>query len=216
VDNGNGVRAFKEPISLATLQAMIATQRANVQRKNVGTELVIQRTVPSMVLSPRLHKMDLRVYVCCDTRPEHRVYVYRRFGLREAPTPWDPSSLARDVQCTHGGKIQPASEADYPDYAVVFPRILDAVRAITDVLRSRWEAFKPEEMSAFTTVLYGVDFILDAKLHPYLLEVNQVPRLTYHDPVVQEWVESMAMDFVKFLVLPVLEGKAPEGAWCPV
>ena len=44
------------------------------------------------------------------------------------------------------------------------------VRAVTDVLRPRWEPAKPEEEGAKLMVLYGMDFILDAHLKPYLLE----------------------------------------------
>jgi hypothetical protein len=63
-----------------------------------------------------------------------------------------------------------------------------------------------------------MDFICDAAHWPHLLEVNQVPRMTYHDPVVQEWVDSMGTDFLRHVVIPVLEGQPFEGdtMWFPV
>jgi hypothetical protein len=63
-----------------------------------------------------------------------------------------------------------------------------------------------------------MDFICDAGLWPHLLEVNQVPRMTYHDPAVQEWVDGMGTDFLRHVVIPELEGQAPEGEtlWFPV
>jgi hypothetical protein len=217
VDNGNGVRAFTGPVTLNQVEALVETARAHVARKGAGEEYVIQRCVPSMRLSERGHKYDLRVYVCCGTEPAHPAYVYRRFGIREAPQPWDEANLSREVQCTHGGKITPAGSAeDYAHYPVVFPRIVRAVRAVTDVLRPRWEPAKPEEESARLMVLYGMDFILDADLKPYLLEVNQVPRLSYTDPAVQEWIDAMATDFLTFLILPVFENSEAQGDWCPV
>lgn len=63
------------------------------------------------------------------------------------------------------------------------------------------------------TVLLGMDFICDEQ-RPYLLEINQVPRLCYEDPQVQAWTEGMAIDFLRLVVLHETLGS--RSAWLPV
>ena len=63
-----------------------------------------------------------------------------------------------------------------------------------------------------------MDFIFDAGRWPYLLEVNQMPQMTYTDQRVQDWVDGMGTDFLRFIVIPALDGTAPpeDTKWVPV
>jgi hypothetical protein len=202
------------------MHEMVETARNSVKRRSqVGNELVIQRAIPTMLLSPKGHKQDFRVFVCCSPLDRHDAFVYRKIGLRSAPQKWDKDNMDRQVQCTHGGHIMPVGGMDdWPHYGNVFPRICDAVRAITNILRPRWVASRREDQGALLTVLYGMDFICDANHWPHLLEVNQVPRMTYHDPNVQSWVDGMGTEFLRQVILPVLNGQPLEGdtLWFPV
>ena len=125
----------------------------------------------------------------------HQVFVYRRLGLRRAPKPLD-GTLDREVQCTHYGHITPSeSVKEWPLYDVMFPQICQAVK---DVM-----ALVTPELEDRCCVLLGMDFICDDR--PYLLEINQVPRLCYDDPHVQAWTQRMALEFLRLVVLGSVE-----------
>lgn len=154
--------------------------------RSLGGKLVIQRGVEVKI---KAHKEDLRVYVCCDLKK--KVFLYRKMGLRRAPKAWD-GSLEQAVQCTHYGHITPSeSKRDWEHYDTVFPRICEAVACIMKLITSHLDN---------CVVLLGMDFICDSDLQPFLLEINQTPRLCYEDPRVQAWTEAMAMDFMRLIV----------------
>ena len=135
--------------------------------------------------------------------PFLQVFVYRKVGLRRAPKPLD-GSLDQAVQCTHYGHITPAeSVEEWPLYDLFFPQICEAVKCVMEVICPQLE-----DRSG---VLFGMDFICDEH-QPFLLEINQVPRLCYEDPLVQGWTQRMA---VEFLHLVVLETEAM-GKWLPL
>lgn len=180
--------------------------------REIGGHIVIQKAVETRLekAQTRGFKEDLRVYVCCSISVPHRVFVYRRMGLRRAPAALAAAALGKHLdnaaQCTHYGHITPVSSAeDWPAYPLMFPQICRAVgsimKVVTPVLEER------------CTVLLGMDFICDEQ-RPYLLEINQVPRLCYEDPQVQAWTEGMAIDFLRLVVLHETLGS--RSAWLPV
>ena len=204
MDYGCGVRCFQGPQAAPELEALAsalqssaASAVAKLRRakgclsRSTGGKLVIQRAVE---VHCKGHKEDLRVYVCCDLKK--KVFLYRRLGLRRAPKAWD-GSLEPAVQCTHYGHITPVeSKQEWEHYETVFPRICEAVACIMKLITSHLDD---------CVVLLGMDFICDLNLKPFLLEINQTPRLCYEDPRVQAWTEAMAMDF---LTLIIFEPKA--------
>ena len=207
VDYGCGVRPFQGPKTeeelhdLLELAFLEASQSVTALRKAkgckprpVGRQIVIQRAVESPLADG--HKEDFRVYVCCTASSPRKIFVYQKIGVRKAPKPMNPMhGLSRASHCTHYGRITPAaSSMDYRHYDVIFPKLC---ASIAEVMLH----FSPslEEGSA---VLLGMDFICDESLKPWLLEINQVPRICYDDPHVQAWTEGMAMDFMQLVVLP--------------
>ena len=52
----------------------------------------------------------------------------------------------------------------------------------------------------FSFELYGADFMLDEKLNPWLIEVNQGPTLSIATAVTKELVESMLEDLCKVAI----------------
>eukprot|EP00930_Biecheleria_cincta_P061648 TRINITY_DN47211_c0_g1_i1.p1 TRINITY_DN47211_c0_g1~~TRINITY_DN47211_c0_g1_i1.p1 ORF type:complete len:447 (+),score=60.60 TRINITY_DN47211_c0_g1_i1:170-1510(+) len=219
VDYGCGVRPFHGPKTVVELQELVSNaqteametlsalrQAKGCKPRCVGEELVIQRAVPN--ISSDGYKRDLRVYVCCLPQSPHTAFVYRRFGVRRAPKPLDASD-SQASQCTHYGHITPAGSADdWPEYTVVFPRLCEAIGCIMENFRHRLE---PN-----CTVLFGMDFICNEQQHPFLLEINHVPRLCYDDHGVQAFTEGMAMDFLRLIVLPEFGSQSEETLWTGV
>ena len=190
VDYGCGVRPFTGPKTAEELndllevafveasQSVTALRRAKgCKPRAVGQQIVIQRAVDSPLADG--YKEDLRVYVCCTASSPRKTFVYQKIGVRKAPKPMDPASgLSRAAHCTHYGRITPtASSADYRHYDIIFPRLC---RTIAEIMRH----FSPT-LEEGSTVLLGMDFICDENLQPWLLEINQVPRLCYEAPQVQ-------------------------------
>lgn len=184
--------------------------------RDLGGKIVIQKAVETVSqlnfdagkTGPH-YKEDLRVYVCCSVSLPHKVFVYRRLGVRRAPKALDGSS-DREVQCTHYGHIAPAeSIQEWPFYDMVFPQICEAVKCIMEIITP--------ELEDRCSVLFGMDFICDAEQRPYLLEINQVPRLWYEDPRVQAWTQGMALDFLRLIVLADGFSNGPTtGRWLQV
>ena len=215
VDYGCGVRPFHGPKTAVELDDMLelafveASQSVTALRKAkgckprpVGRQIVIQRSVESPLVDG--HKEDYRVYVCCAACGPRKTFVYQKIGVRKAPKPMKPElGVSRASHCTHYGRVKPAaSSADYCHYDTVFPRLCASISQIM-------QHFSPT-LEEGSTVLLGMDFICDENLRPWLLEINQVPRLCYDDPTVQAWTEAMALDFLHLVVLPELLRKEPE------
>ncbi len=209
VDEGtvNGsVRAFRGTIAFAELAELARAMTLSLG--NQSRELVVQQAPPHMLLSPRLHKLDLRVYACCDATPEHNLFIHRRLDLREAKRPYDNTDLEGDVQLTHVlSAVDMVAWDDWPYYAEAFPRLCEAVRCVLGVLRSTWEPVAGEE-SILLSGFYAFDFLLDADLRPHLLQLNQVPAL---EPGVSDVI---GREYLELVVRPALEDRAPElGNW---
>lgn len=215
VDYGCGVRSFRCPVQREELRQLLELSRREAQQalgqlrrakgckpRELGDQIVIQKAIKTSGQVnydqgfPGLHyKEDLRVYVCCSVNLPHQVFVYRRLGLRRAPKPLD-GTLDREVQCTHYGHITPSeSVTEWPLYDVMFPQICEAVKNVMTVVTP--------ELEDRCCVLLGMDFICDDR--PYLLEINQVPRLCYDDPRVQAWTQRMAVEFLRLVVLGSVE-----------
>ncbi len=88
VDNGYGVRPFYGPLPLKELKGMVEGARKSAATpkdrppRRIGPNLIVQRAVPSLILSAAGHKQDLRVYVTCSSAKHHPAFVYRAVGLR--------------------------------------------------------------------------------------------------------------------------------------
>ena len=226
VDYGCGVRPFHGPKTAEELRDLLeiafleATQSVTALRRAkgckprpVGRQIVIQRSIDSPLADG--HKEDFRVYVCCTASSPRKVFVYQKIGVRKAPKAMSPGQgLSQATHCTHYGRITPAaSSTDYRHYDVVFPRLCETV---ADIMQH----FSPS-LEEGSTVLLGMDFICDKSLKPWLLEINQVPRLCYEDLHVQAWTEGMAVDFLRLVVLPELgqngqNQKPHQTLWTPV
>ena len=63
-------------------------------------------------------------------------------------------------------------------------------------------------------IIFGLDFILNEKLTPYLIEVNAYPNLWHVNPEQFEIKNEMLTDFVNFLIEPKFNNKkSQQGGW---
>ena len=176
---------------------------------------VVQKYIENpLILNNR--KFDIRQWVLVTNADPLTVYIYEDSYLRFSAEEWDIADLANPyVHLTNNSiakksKLFDRSEsmchvAEFRAYLQethgrnlwdesIFPRIKQIVRwSLQSIGRIGYRKGKNFE-------LFGYDFMVDANLQPWLLEVNSSPSMEYSTPVTETLVRQVLTDCVKIVV----------------
>ncbi|KAG2488718.1 hypothetical protein HYH03_012718 [Edaphochlamys debaryana] len=172
---------------------------------------VFQQAVPNMLLWEGGRKFDLRVLVVMG--PGRRAWLHRTLYMRVATEPLTPGDLGRASQCTNisqGGTVLAVhGSAELSGYDTVLSGLLDAVRTVVSAM---YDVLPAEGAIHY----FGFDFMLDAQLKPWLLEVNSTPRLVNCNRTGA--VHAALVELLAGIVEPCLDGRplGATGGWLPV
>lgn len=156
--------------------------------KKINTKSIIQEYIEHPFLYENGHKFDIRIHVLVTTFPNGDMCVYLQWGglIRISSRPYDPNSKDPMVFLTNNSihkKYARCPEDILQDLFNV--KGLNYEKVLSDIQNSVQKLFRNTEQvlnpKGYTSSfqLFGLDFILDGKQKPYLLEVNSTPFVDY-------------------------------------
>lgn len=165
-------------------------------------QCVIQRGVEDpMLIDAR--KFTVRTYVFWRGDGMHLIYGESLLILQ--PMPWDPADLDPEVQFLHRTPGYRSSD-DWPGWAALWPRIVDASRRTLAALAPHLAAVGDPTRYQ----LLGFDYLPDAAGKPWLIEINAWPNFGWRERETQRAVKHRLMTDVARLVEGLLDGAPPE------
>ena len=156
-DYGTGVFAFK-------------TIEECLQNCKSGKQYVIQPHVCNPLLYEG-HKFSVRVYglVVSPPGPERRlnIFVYKDGYLAVAKQEWNVDDLSNESQVTTDRSLRLSKWEHYED---VIEKLYDATKRVLYAASKEFVVGRKR-----TWELFGLDYLIDSSLKPWLLEVNSGP-----------------------------------------
>ena len=180
--------------------------------KENKSNYLLQEEVPDMYLHGGNYKTTMRNYVLvCDKG----IYFYNDGYVYIYTAKYDKNTTDCDVHntgsvCQYNGtncKYEPLSEQYY------YQKILPSLCKICSQLLHKY--FKDTPLKNRYIVL-GIDFILDQKYNPFIIEINGFPNL-YSSCGEGSVKKQMIQDFITLYILPKVIGKrSKRGGWIKI
>ena len=174
--------------------------------KENKSNFLLQEEVPDMYLHEGNYKTTMRNYVLvCDKG----IYFYNEGYVYIYTTKYDKNNLDNNIHnniFTHC-KYESLSKQYYyqkilPSLCIICSRLLHNYLKDTP-LKDRY-------------IILGVDFILDKKYNPFIIEINGFPNL-YSSCGQGDVKRQMLKDFVNLFVLPKVKGeRSKRGGWIKI
>lgn len=155
---------------------------------------VIQKYLDRPLLLPGNRKFDMRCWVLLDH--SYHIYLYREGVLRTSSEPYNPHDLTcltshltnhclQEELSSNYGKYEEGNEMFYQEFNSFLEKehstnlessILPSMRRIvTECLMSVKEQINTDSLPYNSFQLFGFDFMVDADLRVYLIEINGSP-----------------------------------------
>lgn len=159
---------------------------------------LIQREVPNPFLIVG-YKFTLRVYVLIF---REEIYIYRRYFGKIHPTPYDRTSLDRNihVECTDVEKIR-TFECFTWEYD---NKVWEGLKPLAKRILTTFLPLLNREGQESRFTLFGFDCLVDKEFRPWLLEVNPYPHLWDKNEVIADIKRNVIRDMFGLMVNPVL------------
>ncbi|EDQ92253.1 uncharacterized protein MONBRDRAFT_14687 [Monosiga brevicollis MX1] len=157
--------------------------------------VVTEYLLEPLLLTPGGRKFDLRLWVLLD--PQYEAFIFEEGVLRTASTPytadsWDDvtqhltNHAIQEVHAQDYERYEPGNELFFPDFRLwlqehrgvdfdeeVMPQMAQIIHQCFDALRPSCQL--PPGHAYHSFQLFGFDFMLDAAMKVWLIEVNGAP-----------------------------------------
>lgn len=207
----------------------------NLIKQAVGAELttisssrwVAQKYIERPLLIHGV-KFDIRQWFVVTDWEQLTIWMYRRSYARFSTVPFTLEDLDGQIHLTNNAiqrkfSLSEDCHEDLPYEKMWFCEELDEYLASIGHVNSFRQKIYPAMKNILTQTclaaqenaeprrrsfeLYGADFMLDEKLNPWLIEINQGPTLSIATTVTKELVESMLEDLCKVAIDRCREGE---------
>lgn len=183
---------------------------------------VIQKYIEKPMLY-KYHKFDLRVFVLLTH--ERELYVFGDCYVRLSSLPYDPdkknylihlTNNAVQVRSNSYGSLVKGNiisireleeychylyrETNNPMYSIEFGHFMRRIKEIVKVTFDSTENILHQKERKFNFELFGYDFMIDADLKVWLIEVNSIPSLGESNMYITKLLNRMVDDMFKLTI----------------
>nr|QBK86555.1 MAG: tubulin-tyrosine ligase family protein [Marseillevirus LCMAC102] len=139
-------------------------------KPNIINDYIVQKEVEDLFLMFG-HKLSLRIFALIHNK---KLYVYRDFIVKIHPKLYNTTDERKDVHITAiaGSGALPIRGTLWTEYNNVYPVIKKVIR---EVVPTFFDVLNDDDRDQYS--LIGIDFLIDNKLKPWIIEFNSYPSL---------------------------------------